>query len=147
MEVLKILYLPDGRRFESGPHLYVRGSQQTAASLFARPIGHDYIERTFGLDSICPITGPAGTAFMVDVNGIYAGPIPIQRPRLMLKVGYSILPVFAMLYEPMAIEPRPAVDKYINRLFVKGCPVSFRRFLVLSVAPFRRWGQLRKLSA
>ena len=56
--------------------------------LFARPIGHDYIERAFGPDSIRPVTGPAGTAFMIDVNGIDAGPIPAQRPRLMLTVGY-----------------------------------------------------------
>jgi hypothetical protein len=107
----------------SGPHHYVPGSQRTAASLFARPIGHDYIDRTFGLDNIRPVTGPAGTAFMVDVNGIHAGPIPTRRPRLMLTVGYTILPVFAMLYKkPLTINSTPAVDKYINRLFVECAP-------------------------
>ena len=104
---------------DCGPHLYVPGSHRTAASLFARPIERDHIEQSFGLDSIHPVTGPAGTAFMVDVHGIHAGPIPTRKRRLMLAIGYSILPVFALLYEPMAVEPRPPVDKYINRLFVR----------------------------
>ena len=103
----------------SGPHHYVAGSHLTAGSLFARPLEHDDVKRTFGEDRIRPVTGPAGTAFMVDVNGVHAGPVPTSRPRLMLTVGYSLLPVFAMLYEPMSIEPRPSVEKYINRLFVR----------------------------
>lgn len=44
---------------------------------------------------------------------------PTIHPRLVLQVGYTLLPRFSLLYEPVEIESRPAVDQYINRLYVR----------------------------
>ena len=41
------------------------------------------------------------------------------EPRLILQVGYTLLPRFSLLYKPVEIQSRPAVDKYINRLFIR----------------------------
>ena len=103
----------------SGPHHFVRGSHRTQFELFSRPYEAETLEKAFGRDAMCVVTGPAGTAFLADTIGIHAGPIPIRKPRLMLEVGYTLLPVFALLYKPVEIEPRPAVDKYINRLLIR----------------------------
>jgi hypothetical protein len=104
---------------DSGPHLFVRGSHRRGASLFFRPIETDYIKNAFGTDSIEQVSGPSGTAFIADTRGIHAGPIPRRRARLMLEVGYSILPNFALKYRPLESNPRPPVDKYINRLLIR----------------------------
>jgi hypothetical protein len=56
---------------------------------------------------------------MGDMYGIHAGPIPTTSARLMLEVGYTILPVFALNYRPARMNPRPDVNRYINRLIVQ----------------------------
>ena len=103
---------------ESGPHLYVPRSHLTAGSIYARRFDLTDIETTYGKNSITAVTGPARTTFVADTYGVHAGPIPKSKPRLMLEVGYSVLPVFAIRYKPLRIEPRPRVDRYINRLLL-----------------------------
>jgi hypothetical protein len=103
---------------ESGPHLYVPRSHLRAGSLHARCFEQTEIEDTYGKSSIIAVTGSAGTTFIADTYGIHAGPIPKSKTRLMLEVGYSVLPVFAFRYKPLHIEPRPRVDRYINRLLL-----------------------------
>jgi hypothetical protein len=104
---------------DCGPHLFVRGSHRGAGSMFFRPIEVEYIRKTFGDDAIEQVSGPRGTAFMADTRGIHAGPIPKRRARLMLEVGYSILPNFALKYSPLKFSPHPPVNKYINRLLLE----------------------------
>ena len=65
------------------------------------------------------VTGAAGTAFLENSIGIHAGPIPISQPRLVLQVAYTLLPRFELLYKPIEIESRPAIDKYNNRLYIR----------------------------
>src|SRR4030095_11985620 len=103
----------------SGPHHFVRGSHRTQLELFRRPHEAETLEKAFGRDAIRPVTGAAGTAFLENSIGIHAGPIPISQPRLVLQVGYTLLPRFEMLYNPIEIESRPAIDNYINRLYVR----------------------------
>ena len=103
----------------SGPHLYVRRSQRTPAPMFNRPIPNEFVEKTFGADGITSVLGSCGTAFIGDMHGIHAGPIPAKTPRLMLEVGYTILPVYALRYEPSTMKPGLDINKYINRLLVK----------------------------
>ncbi|HEX3486100.1 MAG TPA: hypothetical protein VHT51_13645 [Micropepsaceae bacterium] len=103
----------------AGPHLFVRGSHLTPKTVFAKHIGLDYIQKTFGPDSITPVLGKSGTSFIADVQGIHAGPIPTETPRLMLEVGYSILPIFALRYKPMLTARSASFDPYINRLIVR----------------------------
>jgi hypothetical protein len=105
---------------DSGPHAYVRGSHKTSAKLRARPYAPAAIERRYGPDNMRPIVGPRGTTFMADTYGIHAGLPPLLRPRLILQAQYSVLPIFAFLYRPIAVRDRPAVDRYVNRLIVAG---------------------------
>jgi hypothetical protein len=100
----------------SGPHMYVAGSHRQRGSIRSRLYTADEIERRYKSEHIKVITGQAGTTFMADIHGIHAGPIPKERPRLMLMVGYSLLPVFAFQYRPVAMSPEIPVDRYINRL-------------------------------
>lgn len=103
---------------DSGPHVYVGGSQKTSARIRARPYARAAIERQYGSDSLLPIVGPRGTAFIADTYGIHVGVPPVLRPRLILQAQYSVLPIFAFLYRPVALPDGPAVDRYVNRLMI-----------------------------
>ena len=104
---------------DSGPHHFVRGSHRTRPERFWRAHEIESLEKAFGRDAIRVVTGEAGTAFLEDSIGIHAGPAPIARPRLIFQVGYTLLPRFSLLYKPVEIESCPAVDPYINRLYVR----------------------------
>jgi len=103
----------------SGPHHFVQGSHRTQPELFWRCYQAETLKKAFGRDAIRVVTGAAGTAFLENSIGIHAGPMPISQPRLILQVGYTLLPRFALLYKPLEIESRPDIDKYINRLYVR----------------------------
>lgn len=103
----------------SGPHHFVRGSHRTQPELFWRTYEAETLEKAFGRHAMCVVTGAAGTAFLEDTIGLHAGPTPIRQPRLVLQVGYTLLPRFSLLYKPIDVRPRLAVDKYINRLFIR----------------------------
>jgi hypothetical protein len=103
----------------SGPHHFVRGSHRTRPERFWRAHEVEALEKAFGRDAILAVTGSAGTAFLTDSIGIHAGPAPIDQPRLVLQVAYTLLPRFSLLYNPVQIESRPVVDQYINRLYVR----------------------------
>lgn len=76
------------------------------------------IIRRFGVESIVQVPGPAGTAFRADVHGIHAGPVSKHSRWLMVEIGYSVLPVCALLYRPMRVRTPPQLDAYINQLLV-----------------------------
>lgn len=101
-----------------GPHLYVRGSHREAGSLRALTFTRDDVERRYGRAAVVAITGPAGTSFVADTWGVHAGPVPSAKRRLMLEIGYSVLPVYALRYVPQRLPTRPAVDPYVNRLLI-----------------------------
>ncbi len=102
----------------SGPHVYVLGSHETAARLRARPYDRAELGRDYGDVNIRTIVGPSGTAFVADIYGIHMGLPPALKPRLILQAQYSVLPIFAFLYQPVALPVRPAVDGYVNRLMI-----------------------------
>lgn len=102
----------------SGPHVYVQGSHRTDVERRARAYDLTSIQKTYGADAVTTVTGPRGTAFMADTAGIHMGKPPSDRPRLMLIAQYSLLPVFAFNYHPLAMQPRPDVDPYVNRLLI-----------------------------
>ena len=111
------IYLTDVDE-DAGPHVFVAGSHRTAGRLRARPYDTAEIERRYGRDAVWTITGPRGTAFIADTYGIHRGAVPLARPRLILQVQYSLLPVFSLLYRPVAAEARPGLDPYVNRLLL-----------------------------
>lgn len=102
----------------SGPHVYVMQSPRTAGQIRARPYARRAIDSRFGADQVRTVVGPRGTAFMADTYGIHAGLVPTRTPRLLLQAQYSLLPVFAFDYAPLALSRPPDLDPYVNRLLV-----------------------------
>jgi hypothetical protein len=103
---------------DTGPHCYVRTSHRTPFSLRAREYRSDELAERFGADAVQVITGGRGTTFIADTVGIHRGGVARLRPRLMLQVQYSILPIYAFSYRPVAAGA-PAVDRYSNRLLLE----------------------------
>jgi hypothetical protein len=99
--------------------VYVSGSHQEHCSMRLQAYSDDEIVSRYGATRISSVTGPAGTGFAVDTRGIHKGMVPTQKPRLLLQVQYSLLPVYMYRYEtPQRTSPEP-LDHYINRLFVR----------------------------
>ena len=115
------VYLTEVDR-DAGPHIFVRGTHLTSGGAFSRLHDRPEIERLHGAERICTITGARGTGFVADTSGIHCGAVPKLGPRLIFEVQYSLLPVFAFGYKPVALESAPAVDPYINRLMIKFQP-------------------------
>lgn len=102
----------------AGPHVYVQGTHLEACGLRLKDYSDEEIVNTYGGARIISVTGPAGTAFTVNTHGIHKGMLPSGRPRLLLQIQYSLLPVYLYRYRPVASDRAGGVDPYINRLFV-----------------------------
>lgn len=105
----------------SGPHCYVRTSHNSAFAWKAKSYSGAELEHRFGPDNLTTVVGPRGTTFIADTLGVHRGAAPISRPRLILQVQYSLLPVFAFLYArpPAQVGVRSAAGaEYCNRLVV-----------------------------
>jgi hypothetical protein len=102
---------------EDAAHTFVRGSHAKAFGLTATNYTQDRIEARFGAQKLTTISGPRGTTFMADTLGIHRAGRPTERGRLVLQAQYSLLPVFAFLYQPVE-RLAPSVDAYCNRLFL-----------------------------
>ncbi|RJG01868.1 hypothetical protein D3878_10000 [Noviherbaspirillum sedimenti] len=102
-----------------GPHVYVKGSHRAPAPLRLRTYGDEELGRAYGDEQIVSVTGPAGMGFAADTYGIHKGEVPTTRPRLLLQFQYSILPVYAYRYRPLARQGAQAFDAYINRLILR----------------------------
>ena len=103
---------------ETGPHAYVRGSHLTAGRIRSHPYAPQQLMERYGADNIQLIVGPRGTAFLADTWGIHSGQVPRRAPRLILQAQYSLLPVYALRYDPVPIQVGRAFDRYVNRLLV-----------------------------
>lgn len=103
----------------AGPHVYVRGSHHTSATMRLKSFSDDAVERRYGPDMLTVVTGPAGFGFAADTYGVHKGRVPTQRPRLLLQIQYSLLPVYAYDYAPQLYEGPLLLDRYINRLMLK----------------------------
>jgi len=112
------VYLTDVPQ-DGGPHVYVKGSHLTRAPLRLRAYGKDELSQAYGDEQIMSVTGCAGQGFAADTYGIHKGAVPATRPRLLLQFQYSMLPVYAYRYKPLAISGAGEFDTYVNRLFLK----------------------------
>jgi hypothetical protein len=102
---------------EDAAHTFVRGSHAKAFGLTATDYTQDGLETRFGAQKLAIISGPRGTTFMADTLGVHRAGRPTERGRLVLQAQYSLLPVFAFLYQPVEHQA-PSVDAYCNRLFL-----------------------------
>jgi hypothetical protein len=100
--------------------VYVEGTHLDPCGVKLKDYSDAEIMESYGAERIVSVTGPAGTAFTVNTHGIHKGTLPTGRPRLLLQVQYSLLPVYLYRYRPVASERAGEVDAYINRLFVMG---------------------------
>jgi hypothetical protein len=103
---------------DTGPHSYVLGSHKTAFGVTAKAYGEQDLLRRYGAESVTRVLGARGTTFVADTLGIHCGLSPVRAPRLILQVQYSILPIYAFLYDPATL-PTLDVDVYCNRLLVR----------------------------
>jgi hypothetical protein len=103
----------------AGPHVYVSGTHQEHCGMRLQPYSDCEVARRYGESSISRVTGAAGTAFAVDTRGIHKGLMPSQKPRLLLQIQYSLLPVYMYRYAPPQGIAQAPLDKYINRLFLR----------------------------
>jgi len=104
----------------SGPHKFIRTSQNQAKLL---PI-HRYTDKevfeAFGIDKQMIFTGEAGTCFLENTFGFHKGQMPSTRNRLLFQAQYSLFPIGINDYSPLNAASRGvSLDPYINRLYVR----------------------------
>jgi hypothetical protein len=104
---------------KSGPHVYVRGSHLTQPTIRLYPYSDQEVEQTYGSESVIAVTGSSGFGFAVNTHGIHKGMVPTERPRLLLQIQYSLLPVYAYRYRPEPYSGHLKLDRYINRFMVR----------------------------
>lgn len=103
----------------AGPHVYVHGSHLTQAPLRLRFYSDAEIAHANGPERLLTATGTRGFCFAVDTAGIHKGAAPVQQPRLMLQIQYSLLPCYAYHYAPQPYAGPLELDRYVNRLIVR----------------------------
>lgn len=105
----------------SGCHMFITGTHRQAGTLRAPCLSDEEAANRYS-DRIRELTGPGGFGFLVDTYGWHKGAVPSARPRLLLTVQYSILPVYRFVPKPVSRSgigtAIPAVDPWINRLIV-----------------------------
>lgn len=94
-----------------GPFELVPGSHLERGAIRARSYAAEDVRDAVSM------RGPAGTTFLADVYGIHRGRIPQRGGRLMLQIGWSMLPNYSLAYAPAAV-PRGSEgwDPYVCRL-------------------------------
>jgi Phytanoyl-CoA dioxygenase (PhyH) len=106
----------------TGPHVFIAGSQRETPPLFARRYSDGDIANKYGEKAFITIEGRRGTMFLADTSGVHKGEAARKGPRLMLEVGYTLLPVYAFNYHPVRLARQLFnLDPYINRLIVRPC--------------------------
>lgn len=111
---------------EDAAHTFVQGSHVKGFRPIAKAYTQDELDARFGARKLASISGPRGTTFMADTLGVHRAGRPRERGRLVLQAQYSLLPVFAFLYQPIE-RVAPCLDAYCNRLFLLQGPRSMAR--------------------
>jgi hypothetical protein len=103
---------------QSGPHEFVARSHRSSGRIFSRPYTEQEVERSYGCDHVFKMVGVKGTNFLADTWGIHRGNVPVSRPRLLLQIEYSILPIMKFEYRPLRLPRAENYDRHINRLLL-----------------------------
>jgi hypothetical protein len=114
------VYLTDVTE-QSGPHVFVKGSQREAKLLPIRRYMDQEVEAAFGRERVIHFTGAAGTNFLENTFGFHKGQLPQSGIRLLFQAQYSLLPIALYNYTPclLAAPRADSLDPYINRLYVR----------------------------
>ncbi|WP_170303635.1 phytanoyl-CoA dioxygenase family protein [Reyranella soli] len=109
----------------TGPHVFIAGSHRERPPLFARRYSDQDIADKYGEEAFITIEGRRGTMFMADTSGVHKGAAARKGPRLMLEVGYTLLPIYAFDYHPVTLTRQVLdLDPYVNRLIVRPCDAA-----------------------
>lgn len=103
----------------AGPHCYVTGSHATSGRLVGNVYPNQEVVSRFGSDRIHAVIGSAGTCFVADTWGIHKGVAPIQKPRLLLQLQYSLLPNYSLRYQPLPARDGQRFEPYLMRLLLR----------------------------
>ncbi len=107
---------------DSGPHVFVPGSQRPRRREFAsqRRYRDDEVESVFGAGAERHFTGGRGTAFLENTFGLHKGLPPRRGERLIFQVTYSLFPLLYAPERPLvgATELPIEHDPYLHRLYV-----------------------------
>lgn len=103
----------------SGPHVYVEKTADMQSLRRPTRFSDDIMEKMLPNNNRMSICGPAGYTFIADTFGWHKGELPIDRPRLLLQIQYSINPVIDETYNTQQFPDYEKYDSYINRLFLK----------------------------
>lgn len=103
----------------AGPHTYVAGSHVTPGRIFGNIYSDQEVVSRFGSQRIQTVIGSAGTCFVADTWGIHKGGIPLQKPRLLLQLQYSLLPNYSLDYSPLRGSNGLRFDPYLMRLLLR----------------------------
>lgn len=80
----------------TGPHVIVKATHNSKRfatfrdRLKVRRYSDEEVVAAYGQDSICTITGPAGTGFAEDTLSIHKGQTPSEKVRLLLQFQYAL---------------------------------------------------------
>ncbi len=106
---------------DTGPHIFIAGSHRERLPIYARRYSDEEIAKKYGQKAFV-ITGRRGTMFLADTSGLHKGAAASNGSRLMLEIGYTLLPIYAMNYRPATLVRRFCnLDPYVNRLIVQPC--------------------------
>jgi Phytanoyl-CoA dioxygenase (PhyH) len=109
----------------TGPHIFIAGSHRDKPPIYARRYSDEELAKTYGEKAFITIEGRRGTMFLADTSGVHKGMAALKGPRLMLEVGYTLLPVYCLNYHPVRLARKLFnLDPYINRLIVRPCADS-----------------------
>ena len=80
----------------TGPHVFIAGSHREKPPLYARRYSDEEVADKYGEKAFITIEGRRGTMFLADTSGVHKGAAALKGPRLMLEVGYTLLPVYCL---------------------------------------------------
>lgn len=108
---------------KSGPHVFVKGSHKVNKLTEIKRRTDGEVAEAFGAENIMRFTGPAGTAFLENTYGVHRGVPPIEKPRLLFQVLYSLTEYIGGPRKPIAKFFREqdgvSIDPYINRVYLR----------------------------
>ena len=111
----------------TGPHVFIAGSHRDRPPIFARRYSDEELLARYGEKAFITIEGRRGTMFLADTSGVHKGAPALTGPRLMLEIGYTLLPVYCLNYHPARLTRRVFnLNPYINRLIVRSCAEASR---------------------
>ncbi len=84
------IYLTEVNK-RSGPHVYIRGSSKSKFDSIKDKMHSDSeVREFFDKRKTIELVGPRGYCFLADTFGLHKGLVPVDSPRLLLQVIYSL---------------------------------------------------------